>query len=79
MNLEVYPCFMECRFSHGNLKDDNLKNLIKKFKSLTKVKSKSARIVNSDLLAMIVTSILYLKTYMLNYIIVHMMSIKMNL
>lgn len=29
-NLEVYPCVMERRFSHGNLKDGNLKNLIKK-------------------------------------------------
>lgn len=29
-NLEVYPCVMERRLSHGNLKDDNLKNLIKR-------------------------------------------------
>ena len=29
-DLEVYPCVMERRFSHGNLKDDILKNLIKK-------------------------------------------------
>lgn len=29
-NLEIYPCVMERRFSHGNLKDDNLKNLIKR-------------------------------------------------
>lgn len=29
-NLEVYPCVMERRFSHGNLKDDKLKNLIKR-------------------------------------------------
>lgn len=28
-DLEVYPCVMERRFSHGNLKDDNLENLIK--------------------------------------------------
>ncbi|MCM1507726.1 MAG: radical SAM protein [Ruminococcus flavefaciens] len=29
-NLEVYPCVMERRFSHGNMKDDNLENLIKR-------------------------------------------------
>lgn len=28
-NLEVYPCVMERRISHGNLKNGNLKNLIK--------------------------------------------------
>lgn len=29
-NLEVYPCVMERRFSHGNLKDDKLCNIIKR-------------------------------------------------
>lgn len=28
VDLEVYPCVMERRISHGNLKNDNLKNLI---------------------------------------------------
>lgn len=28
-NLEVYPCVMERRFSHGNLKDNRLESLIK--------------------------------------------------
>lgn len=29
-NMEVYPCVMERRISHGNLKDNSLENLIKR-------------------------------------------------
>lgn len=43
-NLEVYPCVMERRFSHGNLKDDNLKNLIKReIQELNKDKIKGCK------------------------------------
>ena len=43
-DLEVYPCVMERRLSHGNLKDDNLKNLIKKeIQELNKDKIESCK------------------------------------
>lgn len=43
-DLEVYPCVMERRFSHGNLKDDNLKNLIKReIQELNKDKIKGCK------------------------------------